>query len=188
MWDLFSSLKIKYKHHIDGFYLCVVAIMKKLLLFLLPFLLLAWCWDKDAKIVEEKEDNSALTYQKQKDCIDYRNEYSEYLDKKFNLWAKDYITISDFFYSEIYDKCVVAYEVIQYDNYDTEWHDYNISDVFEDKSLYHDSDFLTSITSNDYDENLKIIRDHNDHTNKRLSQVNKYRTWKTWDEEREEME
>lgn len=149
--------------------------MKKLLYILLPFLLLTGCG--------ADHDTHGDVYQKQKDCANYRNEYSEYLNKKYNLWTKDYITISDFFFSEIYDKCIVAYEVIQYDKYDDEFHDYNIADAFEDESLYHDFDTLSSVIPHDYDENLKEIREHNDHTSKRLSQVNKYRTWKTREEE-----
>ena len=164
--------------------------MKKILILCFSLLLLAGCWS-DKTItpnIGNKTVEQSYSYQKQKDCIDYRNDYLKYLDKKLNLSDWDYVDDTNIFYSEIFDKCIASYEVISYDEKGTEFHEYHIDDIFEDKSLFFDSDFLLSESPDDYEEWIKELREHQEHYNKRNSQINKYRTWKTYEEERAEID
>lgn len=160
--------------------------MKKLLLFLLPFLLLAGCGDKQEII---KEDTAQLTYQKQKDCIDYRNDYMEYLNSQYHFtnWItlselvdrvdnKVYYHLNDIeiFYSEPFDKCIAAYQIFWYhprDSRHDEYVMYKIDDIFNDDNIYDDTDFQ------DQEQ-----REYLEHLNAWHKETTYYRTGKTRDE------
>jgi len=162
--------------------------MKKIAFLLFSLVLLTWCWADNNVTLEKIDEKSELTYQKQKDCIDYRNNYINYLNKKLSLKDWDYIDELQVFYSEYSGLCISVYELILNSSDWTEIHEYNIDDVYKDEHLYWDSDFLFPNNSNNYEDWIKELREHKKHYDDWNNIIHKYKTWKSYHEEREEIE
>lgn len=126
--------------------------MKKLLLFLLPFLLLAGCGD-----------NNSLG---EKECIDYRNDYMQYVMNKYGFISeKDYDWVStknilwsfEMFYSKPFKKCIAAYAYDLYEptrnGLDVVTRTFYIDDAFEWDFLEYNTCYFYSDEwcADDYD-------------------------------------
>lgn len=134
--------------------------MKKGLFLLVALLLLSGCWNNIEK--------------KQKECMNYRSDYLEYIKEKYKLvderdWYSEYYNQLDdwftMFYSKVVDKCIAAFS---YKEYGETWvRQLKINDVFADDELW--SSYEAQVET---DEERKTAITHFS------LQKDYYRTWK----------